>query len=98
MAQVYKNCNDLIAHLEGVKGAAVDAAAPILGRARAIHAAHRDTGNSSVNLVLGHKTDAYVALDDPDGNALAIEKGHFNPEGEFVDGIHCLRDAVQAGE
>lgn len=95
MAQVYNNCNDLIAHLVGVKGAVVDAASPILGRARANLAARRDTGNASVHLALGQQTDAYVVLEDPGGNALAIEAGHFDKDGNHVEGLRVLRDAVQ---
>lgn len=95
MALVYNNCNELIAHLEGVKGAVVDAAAPILARARATHAQHRATGASSVNLVLGAETDAYVTLDDPDGGALGIEMGHLDENGTHVEGLRILRDAVQ---
>lgn len=95
MAQVFKNCNDLVAHLDGVTGAVVDAATPILGRARAGLAAHRDEGDHEVHLRLGAQTDAFVELVGP--AAVALERGHYTRNGEWVEGLHILRDAVQAG-
>lgn len=93
MAQVYKNCNDIVAHLDGVGGAVVDAAAPILARAKSNLAAHRDTGEHQVELRLGARTDAFVDLVGP--APLALEVGHFMPNGDFVEGTRILRDAVQ---
>lgn len=95
MAQVYKNCNALIAHLDGVTGAVVDAATPILQRARATLAAHRNDGDHEVQLRLGAQTDAFVELVGP--APLAVERGHYAPDGSWVEGLHVLRDAVQPG-
>lgn len=95
MAQVYKNCNSLIAHLDGVTGAVVDTATPILGRARARLAAHRDDGDHEVQLRLGAQTDAFVELVGP--APLAVERGHYAPDGTWVEGLHVLRDAVVPG-
>lgn len=95
MALVYKNCNDLTAHLDGVTGAVVDAATPILGRARAELAAHRDQGDHEVQLRLGAQTDVFVELVGP--AAVALERGHYSRNGEWVEGLHVLRDAVQPG-
>lgn len=95
MAQVYKNCDSLIAHLDGVTGAVVDAATPILARARATLATHRDDGDHQVELRLGAQTDAFVELVGP--AAVALERGHYARNGEWVEGLHILRDAVQPG-
>ncbi|MGZ3140802.1 DUF5403 family protein [Lentzea chajnantorensis] len=95
MAQVYKDCASTIAHLDGVTGAVVDAAAPILARARANLANRRDDGSHEVVLRLGSSTDAFVELVGP--APLALERGHYARDGSWVEGAHILRDAVQPG-
>lgn len=95
MALVYKNVASLVAHLDGVTGAVVDAATPILAKARANLAARRDDGDHEVQLRLGAQTDAFVELVGP--APLALERGHFAGDGSWVEGANILRDAVQPG-
>jgi hypothetical protein len=96
MAEVYRNIADVVAHLEGVKGAVVEvAAAPVLRRARALLAEHTtdDEGeHHEVQLRLGAQTDAFVDLVGP--APAALEKGHVTKSGQTVDGLHILKRAI----
>lgn len=92
MAEVYKDAADIIAHLDGVTAAVVEAAGPIRNRARALLKEHEKTGEHEVNLRLGERTDAFVDLTGP--GAAALEEGWVTKTGKAVDGIHVLKRAV----
>lgn len=93
MAVVYPNCNSLIAHMEGV-GAYVNVVAQGgAAKARSILAAHRHSGASYIDVTRG-TTDSFINLNDPGGDALAIEFGRTGTMGRGTSrGVHALQGA-----
>lgn len=91
--EIYPNCNELIAHIEGV-GAYVNVVAQRgAAKARSILARHRDTGASYIDVSRGD-TDSFINLNDPGGNALAIEFGRTGTMGKGTSrGVHALQGA-----
>jgi hypothetical protein len=93
VAEVYRNTDSVIAHMDGVTAAVVElGTGPVLRKARALLAEHTKTGEHEVQLRLGEQTDAYVDLVGPAADAL--ERGHITPKGKAVDGIHVLKRAM----
>ena len=78
-------------HVKVSKGLAA-VAGPIYARAKAVKALHTETGASFVGIEEGD-VDWYVFLDDNRGldQAFAIEFGHFDKDGNWIDGIHALK-------
>jgi hypothetical protein len=74
MASVTKNLDQILARTRPVRDVVRGTADDIAGRARAILAAHRESGDSTVT-VEHDRVDSFVVLDDPNGGALAIEFG-----------------------
>ena len=74
--EIYDNCNDIVAHLGGVRGAVRYEAQKGAAVARGILLAHRDTGASQITVTHG-ELDYFVNLDDTRGDraAAAIEFG-----------------------
>jgi uncharacterized protein DUF5403 len=92
MAEVYANCNDIVAHLPAVRAAVKRAADRAAALASGVLAEHRNTGDAEITVTKGTKTDYFVNLDDTRGQgaAAAIEFGHTAPDGTWVEGIHAL--------
>lgn len=96
-----RKLNGLIAHEAGVKAKVNEVATEIGGKARANLAAHRLTGHSRIDVE--HRLpgsygdiDAAVWLVDDNGNAVAIEYGHFHNKNRkvWVEGKYVLRNAI----
>lgn len=72
------------------------AAAKIEATARALAAAHHETGmlESSITTrhIPGNRSDLEVVATDPD--IWHIEFGHEAPDGSWVSGLHIMRDAA----
>lgn len=95
MAEVYLNCDDIVAHLPGVKAAVYAKAKDGAGRASAVLAAHRYQGHSRITVTRG-TVDSFVSLDDTRGQhaAAAIEYGRSGGEhGPATQGINALGSA-----
>ena len=91
MAVVIKRCNDIVAHKDGVKRALKKEANRIEAMAAGVLSQHRAEGHARITVTKG-KLDYYVNLDDTRGDkaAAAIEYGHMDPRGFWVEGIHAL--------
>lgn len=74
VADVFKTANQRVARMKEVKKAVNDRAKVLGARARTLLASHRDTGSARITVTRG-KVDSWVSLEDPNGNALAIEYG-----------------------
>lgn len=96
MAQVHidRNCNDVVAHLAGVKAEVKATAEGGAARAKAILGAHHHSGDAKITLTRG-KLDWFVNLDDTAGDkaAAAIEFGHVTRGGRSVQGVHAISGA-----
>lgn len=93
MAEVYRNTDSVIAHMDGVTAAVVElGAGPVLRKARALLAEHTKTGEHEIQLRLGEQTDAYVDLVGP--APIALEKGRVTKTGKTVEGLHILKRAL----
>lgn len=94
MATVVANCDDIVAHLPGVKAEVYATAAKGQARAKAILDAHRYTGASRITLTRG-TLDAFVSLDDTRGDhaAAAIEYGRSGGRGGATQGVFALAGA-----
>ena len=88
------NCDDIVAHLPGVKAEVYATAAEGQARAQAILDAHRYTGASRITLTHG-SLDAFVSLDDTRGDhaAAAIEYGRSGGRGGATQGVFALAGA-----
>lgn len=93
MAWVDPDCNDIVAHLRGVKDAVGEEAGEIATRARRVLAQHHYTGASRI-VVTTQDTDRIVWL--VDRAALSIEFGHTTRHGRDVEGVHALGRAVDS--
>lgn len=94
--KLYKTMERTISHTDEVEAALGDHAYPILIRARALLDRHRKSGEHKITQTKG-KVDHFVNLEGP--AALSVEEGHFvnigdYAVGEFVEGLHVLRDAL----
>ena len=88
-------CNDIVAHLPGVKAAVYDTAKKGAARAQAILDAHRYEGHSRITVTRG-SLDAFVNLDDTRGAhaAAAIEYGRSGgANGPATQGVGALAGA-----
>jgi hypothetical protein len=91
---------EVIAVQPGVRDAVLGEAGEIHWRASANLAAHRETGNAHIETSVDrtHKHwSAIVSLVDPNGNAKAIEFGHFLHNSLFpryVAGLYVLSRAA----
>lgn len=95
MASVVENCDDIVAHLAGVKAAVYEKASQGQARAEGILAAHFYQGHSRITLTRG-SLDAFVSLDDSRGQhaAAAIEYGRSGGlRGGATQGVHALGGA-----
>lgn len=92
MAEVYPGTERVIAHLDVVRAAVLDAAREIGARADTLLAAHHNTGDATIEVTRGD-TDAFVSL--VDDAALSIEYGHFTPDGvTYVSGLYVITRAA----
>lgn len=75
--EIYESCNDVVAHLGGVRKAVKYAAHKGAAIAKGVLLAHRDSGDSEINVTRGG-LDYWVNLDDTRGQraAAAIEFGN----------------------
>lgn len=92
---IYKRCDDLVAHLTGVRAELKATAYAGAKKARQELAAHRDSGDAKITATKGNQLDWFVNLDDQAGEraAYAIEFGHTTKSGKAVQGIHALAKA-----
>lgn len=75
--------------LEGQLG---DLTFEVTTKARANLARHRKTGEHQITQTKG-RVDHYVNLEGP--APLSVEEGHHNARtGEWVEGLHVLKDAI----
>jgi hypothetical protein len=74
---VFPDCNSIVAHQPGVRGAVFSTANEKAAVARGILAAHRDQGHAQITVTRG-SLDAFVNLTDTRGDvaAAAIEYGN----------------------
>lgn len=93
---------DTVAHLKGVKAAVRAEAHSGAARASAKLATHKGKYNkggsgqhSKITVKRGDLLDWFVALEDPDGGALAIEFGRSGAMGRGgpSDGVHAVTGA-----
>lgn len=91
MAQVFRGVEKIAAQQarDAVRGKADELAV----RARQRLEAHRHSGRSKIVVEAG-KVDAFVVLDDPGGNALAIEFGRSGGEHGATQGVYALSYAI----
>lgn len=102
MAVVYPNCDEIVARQAGVKATVRAKGKEIEGTARALLAQHRETGHASITgEIAGGGKDYLVSLEDPGGNAVAIEMGRGGftrkSDGRFIgpmEGLHVLGRAA----
>lgn len=93
MAIVYPDCNDTVAHLDGVVGAVYAKAQEGAAKAQSILALHHHTGNAHIDVTRGD-VDSFVNLNDPGGNAMAIEFGRAGTRGRGTSqGVHAITGA-----
>lgn len=94
MAFVVANCDDIVAHLPGVRAEVRATAQKGAAKAEAVLAAHRYEGHSRITVTTG-SLDAFVNLDDTRGDhaAGAIEFGRSGGRGGATQGINALGSA-----
>lgn len=98
MAQVYKNAGTLAARIAGEDPEMDRVAAATASKARALAAAHKNTGKFAASItterIKGKRgvTDRAVSATDP--AALHIELGHTAKNGRWVEGLHILGRAA----
>lgn len=94
MAFVVANCDEIVAHLAGVKAEVYATAQRGAARASGVLAAHRYEGHSRITVTRG-SLDAFVNLDDTRGDhaAGAIEFGRSGGRGGATQGVHALSRA-----
>jgi len=93
---VYKGVEQIAAH--EAREAVREKAEELATRARSRLAAHRSSGNARIEVSQGRKSDAFVELVDPGGNALAIECGRSaSSEHGAMQGIYPLSHAIGRG-
>lgn len=91
---IYPNCDEIVAHLGGVRASVTAKAAEGAARARGVLAAHRAEGHAQITVTHGD-LDAFVNLDDTRGDraAAAIEFGRSGGRGGATQGINALGSA-----
>lgn len=85
-------CDDIVAHLPGVKTEVQFQARVGAAKAKAIMARHHDTGAAHITLTHG-KLDWFVNLVDPGGAAAAIEFGRLKGGHGTTRGVGALSGA-----
>lgn len=90
---IYPKCDDIVAHLTGVRSAVTVTAEEGASRARAVLSAHRFAGHSQITVTRG-SLDSFVNLDDTRGDhaAAAIEFGRTGKNGS-TQGVNALGSA-----
>lgn len=92
---------EVIATQPGVRDAVLGEGGEIYWRATALLAGHKETGNAHIEIEVDktHKHwSVVISLVDPQGNARAIEFGHFVHNAafpRFVAGLYVLTRATQ---
>ncbi|KAA9155547.1 hypothetical protein FPZ12_029570 [Amycolatopsis acidicola] len=86
-----KTLNRWAARDSEVEAALGDIAYEILGKARANLEKHHKTGVHRITQTKG-KVDHYVNLVGP--SSTSVEFGHHTKNGEWVEGLHILKDAL----
>ncbi|GAB3209805.1 hypothetical protein GCM10027294_25660 [Marinactinospora endophytica] len=95
MAQVYRSVERVAAH--EAHEATIAQAGRLAGVARQRLAQHRATGRARIEVAAGRRSDAFVELVDPDGNALAIEFGRVGTRDRGTSqGVYALHAAMGA--
>lgn len=94
MAFVVANCDDIVAHLPGVRAEVRATANKGAAKAEAVLAAHRYEGHAQITVTTG-SLDAFVNLDDTRGDhaAGAIEFGRSGGRSGATQGINALGSA-----
>ncbi|ASU81407.1 hypothetical protein CDO52_00190 [Nocardiopsis gilva YIM 90087] len=93
MAQVFRGVERIAAHLAA--DAAEHKAEQLATRARMVLSAHRHTGRAQITVTTGARSDAFVNLNDPGGNALAIEFGRTATSSRGPSqGVYALHRAI----
>jgi len=88
---IEEDCNEIVAHLDGVIAAVYATAQQGAARARAILASHRHTGASSIEVSQGD-VDSYISLVDP--AAISIEFGRVGTMGRGTSqGVFAITKA-----
>jgi hypothetical protein len=97
MASVHidTDCNEVVAHLPGVRAELAATAEGGKARAEAILAGHHRTGQTEITVTAGDKLDYFVNLVDNSAKpaAAAIEYGHTTKGGRAVRGVHAISGA-----
>lgn len=88
---IYPQCDDIVAHVPGVRMSVSAKADEGAARARAVLAAHRAEGHSQITVTRG-ELDSFVNLDDTRGDhaAAAIEFGRSGGRRGATQGINAL--------
>lgn len=89
---IYRSCNEIVAHLPGVVAAVAAKAEEGKGRAEAILARHHRTGAAHITVSHG-TTDSFVNLVDPGGAAAAIEFGRSGGPRGATQGVRAISGA-----
>ncbi len=93
------DCDDVVAHLSGVRAELLDTAERGADRAEAILAAHRHQGKTEIAVIPGDKLDFFVTLIDHSGPedggpaAAAIEFGRSGGKRGATQGVGALSGA-----
>lgn len=92
-ATIYPTCDEIVAHLGGVRAAVGAKAEEGAARAKAVLSAHRAEGHSQITVTRG-SLDSFVNLDDTRGDraAAAIEFGRTGRNGS-TQGVNALGSA-----
>lgn len=79
-----------------LRAAQQEAAARIETTAKALAAQHRKTGNLEASIKTRKRNKADLEVVMTDKAAWHIEFGHESPNGDWVEGLHIMRDATLA--
>ena len=95
--KLYANLETVVARSDEVERDLGDRAFRVLQTARAKLAPHTKTGETRVTQTKGF-VDHYINLESTTPEvSMSIEEGHINKKtGEFVEGLHILRDSLKA--
>lgn len=100
--------DDTVSHLPGVRAAVKSGAMKIYRHAYSLHATHSKTGASAIDIEGSPPRDLdwYVYLTDvesgdsessnPDRSAMSIEFGWTDRGGEYHEGLHILKRAMDS--
>lgn len=87
------DCNEIVAHLPGVRAELKATAEAGAVRARSILARHRHAGDSKITVTRGDKLDYFVNLEDEGGAAAAIEFGRSGGNRGATQGVGAISGA-----